>query len=217
MELRQIRLMFAAARSQAAPFAVTLAACVLAGCAAAQSPRAIGLSDVATPRVASATANAEKIAFGQPAAVPYGYYQLCARSPRLCQATRGRLPVTRDGSVVADGPAMSELASVNADVNATIRPNYTDDWTPGRAVGDCKDYAMTKRQRLIEAGWPSSAVPVAVVKTWTGEEHLVLVARTSGGDYVLDNLDGRVSPWTNTSYAWKKIQAPTGGLDWRSF
>jgi predicted transglutaminase-like cysteine proteinase len=194
-----------------------LVACALTGCAAAQSPQAIAYSDVGSSRAMPAAAKAEKIAFGQSAGVPLGYYQMCVGRPELCQARSGRLPVTRDGSVLASSAAMTQLAAVNDDVNASIRANYSEDWTPGRPVGDCKDFAMTKRQRLIQAGWPSSAVPVAIVRTQAGEKHLILVARTSAGDYVLDNLDPRVAPWTNASYAWEKIQSPSGGLDWRSF
>jgi predicted transglutaminase-like cysteine proteinase len=200
--------------SGAALFAVTLGACLLAGAAAsAQSSSFPG----ARPQSAPSPANGEKIAFGQPAATPWGYYQLCAGDPRLCQARRGRLPVTRDGSVVASDATVSQLAAVNAEVNASIRPSHTNDWTPGRSVGDCKDYAMTKRQRLIAVGWPSSAALVAIVQTSAGEAHMVVVARTSAGDYVLDNRASGVEPWTSASYAWKKIQSPTAGLDWRSF
>jgi len=209
--------MFSTSGSTPASFAVTLIACALTGCAAAQSPQAIAYSDIGSQRAMSAALKADKIPFGEPASVPLGYYQLCVDHPDLCQARRGRLPVTRDGSVLASSAAMTQLAAVNDDVNASIHPNYSDDWTPGRSVGDCKDFAMTKRQRLIQAGWPSSAVPTAIVRTQTGEKHLILVARTSAGDYVLDNLNPRVAPWTNASYAWEKIQSPAGGLDWRSF
>jgi len=209
--------MFSTSGSTATSLVVTLVACALTGCASAQSPQAIAYPNVSSQRVMPAAAKAEKIGFGEPTGVPIGYYQLCVDRPSLCQARRGRLPVTHDGSVLASSAAMTQLAAVNDDVNASIHPNYSEDWTPGRSVGDCKDFAMTKRQRLIQAGWPSSAVPVAIVRTGIGEKHLILIARTSAGDYVLDNLNSRVAPWTSASYSWEKIQSPAGGLDWRSF
>jgi predicted transglutaminase-like cysteine proteinase len=75
---------------------------------------------------------------------------------------------------------------------------------------------MTKRQRLINSGWPSSALPVAIVRTFVGEQHLVLVARTSQGDFVLDNLTSGISPWRSASYSWEKIQSTTDALAWRA-
>jgi predicted transglutaminase-like cysteine proteinase len=111
---------------------------------------------------------------------------------------------------------MGRLASVNAEVNAAIRPAYRDGWMPERAVGDCKDFALTKRQRLIASGWPSSALLVAIVRTFSGEQHLILVARTNKGDFVLDNLTQRVVPWTSAAYSWEKIQSPINIWIWHA-
>jgi predicted transglutaminase-like cysteine proteinase len=156
-----------------------------------------------------------KIEFGQPTTIPNGYYDLCVALPDLCRMRTGQIPTTEDGSVALTSAAMAQLESVNAIVNATIRPAYRDAWTPGEPVGDCKDFAMTKRQRLIDAGWPTSALPTAIVLTPSGQRHLVLVARTSERDFVLDNLTADIVPWSRVSYAWEKIQSPTDGLTWR--
>ena len=75
---------------------------------------------------------------------------------------------------------------------------------------------MTKRQRLIESGWPSSALPIAIVRTSRGEEHLVLVARTSLGDFVLDNLADSMPLWSSSSYSWEKILSPADNITWRA-
>jgi len=190
---------------------------LFAGCAQtfAQSP---GGLNAPAPNISAdylTKSNRDKIAFGEAAAIPSGYYEMCVAQPGLCRTHRGRLATTRDGSVVVSGSTMAQLSSVNASVNASIHPAYRSDWTPGRDTGDCKDFAMTKRQRLLDAGWPSSAVPVAIVRTAFGEKHLVLVARTSEADYVLDNLDGAISPWSRVGYAWEKIQSANDGLSWR--
>ncbi|THD42073.1 MAG: hypothetical protein E7774_16685 [Bradyrhizobium sp.] len=162
------------------------------------------------------SANAiSKIQFGPLSAIPNGYYELCSAYPDLCRMKPGRIPVTADGSVTLTSAMMDELKSVNSAVNATITPAYRDTWAPGEPAGDCKDFAMTKRQRLIDSGWPSSALPAAIVVTAAGELHLVLIARTSEGDFVLDNLTSQIVPWTKVSYAWEKIQSTTDGLNWR--
>jgi predicted transglutaminase-like cysteine proteinase len=155
-----------------------------------------------------------KIRFGPPSSIPNGYYELCVADPDLCRMRAGQIPVTGDGSVTLTSTVMDQLKSINVLVNAAIRPSYRDAWTPGEPIGDCKDFAMTKRQRLIDSGWPSSAVPTAIVRTPSGDRHLVLVARTSDGDFVLDNLTAEVVPWSSASYRWEKIQSPTDGLMW---
>jgi len=166
------------------------------------------------PAQAQSAVQISKIRFGQPSAMPNGYYELCVAYPDLCRMRAGQIPVTKDGSVTLTIAVMDQLQSVNISVNAAIRPSHRDAWTPGEAVGDCKDFAMTKRQRLIESGWPTSALPTAIVRTSSGELHLVLVARTSEGDFVLDNLTAKIVPWSSVSYLWEKIQSPTDGLTW---
>jgi predicted transglutaminase-like cysteine proteinase len=158
-----------------------------------------------------------KIRFGKLSGVPNGYYDMCVSRPNLCRIRGGRIAATRDGSVLFTSATMDQLNSVNATVNATIHPAYRDEWTPEQPVGDCKDFAMTKRQRLVNSGWPTSAVPVAIVRTFVGEQHLVLVARTSQGDFVLDNLTDGIVPWSRTSYSWEKIQSTTDAFAWRAF
>jgi predicted transglutaminase-like cysteine proteinase len=174
----------------------------------------------ATMASGSATAQSAspvlKIQFGPPSGIPNGYYELCVAYPDLCRMRPGqRLPATDDGSVALSLDVMNQLESVNAIVNAAIRPSHRDAWTPGEPVGDCKDFAMTKRQRLIDAGWPTSALLTAIVWTSWGERHLVLVARTTKGDFVLDNLNAKIVSWRSASYTWEKIQSPTDGLNWR--
>jgi predicted transglutaminase-like cysteine proteinase len=76
---------------------------------------------------------------------------------------------------------------------------------------------MTKRQRLIEMGWPSSAVPLAIVRTYSGEQHLIVVARTNHGDFVLDNLARGVVQSASVPYSWEKMLSTTNGLQWRAW
>jgi predicted transglutaminase-like cysteine proteinase len=163
---------------------------------------------------AQTAAPTDKIQFGLPSGIPNGYYELCVAYPDLCRVRSGKRTTSEDGSVAFTNEAMAELDSVNASVNAAIQPSHRDAWTPGEPIGDCKDFAMTKRQRLIDAGWPTSALPTAIVRLPSGELHLVLVARTTQGDFVLDNLNSQIAPWTRVSYQWEKIQSTTDGVTW---
>jgi predicted transglutaminase-like cysteine proteinase len=196
------------------------AAATAGGCAEAQSGPIHELSAASRASISAGDETrpqkSSKIRFGELSATPSGYYFMCVGHPSLCRTRAGRIAMSPDGSVVLTDAALNQLNAVNAKVNAAIEPAYRDAWTPEQPAGDCKDFAMTKRQRLIESGWPSSALPVAIVRTSLGEKHLVLVARTSRGDFVLDNLADAIAPWTSPSYSWEKILSPTDDLVWRT-
>jgi predicted transglutaminase-like cysteine proteinase len=95
---------------------------------------------------------------------------------------------------------MSQLQQVNSHVNSTIREvsdleqyGREDVWAlPTSGKGDCEDFALLKRKMLIERGWPSSSLSVAVGATAQGEAHAVLLASTGQGQYVLDNLTSSI-------------------------
>jgi predicted transglutaminase-like cysteine proteinase len=81
-------------------------------------------------------------------------------------------------------------------------------------MGDCNDYAVTKRHALIESGLPSKALRLSVVKTASGVGHLVLVVVTTKGDVVLDNLTEVIRVWQSTDYQWIKIQSASDPRFW---
>jgi predicted transglutaminase-like cysteine proteinase len=178
-------------------------------------PNSISLSYSSAIEIRS-TGSSEKLRFGGLVATPDGYYEMCASNLSLCRLHNGRIAKMADGSIKLTGALMGQLSSINAAVNSAIAPVHRAGWMPGRTTGDCKDFALTKRQRLIASGWPSSAVPVAIVRTAAGEQHLVLVARTDQGDFVLDNLTQSVVPWTHAPYTWEKIQSTIDLWAWRS-
>jgi len=99
------------------------------------------------------------------------------------------------------------LASVNRSVNRSIRPlnERRDVWSLNPAYGDCDDYVMTKRSRLIRAGVPSSALRVAVVRTPRGEGHAILLVKTSAGEYALDNLRKTIVKRNQTGYRFLNV------------
>jgi predicted transglutaminase-like cysteine proteinase len=82
----------------------------------------------------------------------------------------------------------------------------------GKLYGDCEDYALEKRRRLIEAGVPESALSLAVAVTARGESHAVLMISLKSGDMVLDNLTPWATPWEDLNYRWVQRQVPGTAL-----
>jgi predicted transglutaminase-like cysteine proteinase len=181
---------------------------------------ATGFAGSAEAAGAAGIAPSTSITLREPVPIPVGYYELCVSTPSVCRPRAGRKPRTGDGAVRATPELFSELQAVTVAVNRAIIPVADRDapgigkWRVDAKAGNCKDYVLTKRQRLLEAGLPSSAALVAIVRLWSGEQHAVLVVRTDQGDYVLDNLDDSVRPWRSVSYRWEKIQSPTDTWIW---
>lgn len=86
-------------------------------------------------------------------------------------------------------PLMQLVSKVQTQVNGAIIPRRetVDVWSADVASGDCDDYVMTKRRRLIRAGVPATAMRVVVGRRF-GESHVVLVVKTDRGEIILDNL-----------------------------
>ena len=78
--------------------------------------------------------------------------------------------------------------------------------------GDCEDFALTCRQRLIAKGWDRHLLRPACCWTETGGYHAVMVAEIEADAYVLDNRQNRVLPWTDLPYIWDKILDPSGAF-----
>lgn len=144
-----------------------------------------------------------------PSLPPYGYVRFCAAFPAECR--RGALV---DQRISATPERMAELDAVNRQVNAAIRPatdaeiyGEVERWTLPTDRGDCEDYALLKRHILMRQGWPASALLMTVVRDEKGEGHAILTARTSKGDYILDNKNNEMKLWTATPYAYVMRQS----------
>lgn len=148
-------------------------------------------------------------------AAPPGFAQACAKYSWLC---------TSAGGVASKAQVdRSVLAQVNRSVNASIRPvddrlNYgkNEFWTlPTNGAGDCEDYALLKKKRLIESGVPASAMALAVVLDRRGNNHVVLVVRSDDGDLVLDNLTSSIKSWSSTGYTFLARQSFESKRTWK--
>lgn len=136
---------------------------------------------IATPRGAAMT--------------PLPMQFFCASNPQECVAARAATATWND-------ELHATLQRVNSQVNAAIRPqaNPRGGWKINPASGDCNDYALTKRSRLIEMGIPAGALRLAVTQTSRGEKHLILVVKTNAGDVVLDNLSRSIKTLKQSGY-----------------
>ncbi|MDB5554890.1 MAG: transglutaminase-like cysteine peptidase protein [Rhizobium sp.] len=140
----------------------------------------------------------------QRVAAPFAHVVFCKDYAAECAKASGPAAVKLTAS------AMEELQTVNGDVNAQIvaqDDTENDTWTLFPRFGDCDDFAVSKRHELIARGWPAPALRLAIGVTPENEGHMVLVARTSRGDLVLDNRDDRVKPWQDADLTWRSIQS----------
>lgn len=140
---------------------------------------------------------------------PYGFVQFCERMPSEC-----RTGTVQEQRFNATAERLTELDKVNRQVNAEIAPatdleiyGQTEYWTIPSRRGDCEDYALLKRKRLIARGWPASSLLMTVVRDEKGEGHAVLTARTTQGDFVLDNKVNEIKIWYRTGYQYVMRQS----------
>ena len=133
---------------------------------------------------------------------PYGFVRFCEAVPGECAGH-----ASDDARFDATPERLSELDEINRTINQQIEPatdmeiyGVQELWTLPTARGDCEDYALLKRHSLIERGWPASSLLMTVVRDEKNEGHAVLTARTSQGDFILDNKVEAVKLWTQTPY-----------------
>lgn len=147
-------------------------------------------------------------AMPRPLPPPIGYTIFCMRTPSECRPAIA-------ARIEKNAANWSLLNKVNKAVNASIRPvaDKGENWSVNVSAGDCEDYALTKRSRLIRAGIPAGALRMADVTTARGERHAVLVVKTTSGDYVLDNLRGGIIRREFTSYRFNGV-ASANPMKW---
>lgn len=148
---------------------------------------------------------------------PIGHVQFCKRQPEEC-VSRGEKAIVK-----LDNDSWMELLNVNHSVNRAVRPVTDMDyyqteeyWTLPDGYGDCEDYVLLKQRKLMQQGWPSSALLITVVFDENMEGHAILIARTDRGDFVLDNKTPTVEPWYATPYRYVKRQSERDPMQWVS-
>lgn len=149
---------------------------------------------------------------------PIGHYEFCQTYKNECRAgVRNQAPakVTEFGWNV--------VREINAAVNRDIAPMSDKDlygkeefWTYSETAGDCEEYVLMKRKKLMEKGFAVGDLLITVVRKPDGEGHAVLTLRTTQGDFILDNLAQDVKTWNETPYRYLKRQATFHAGRWVS-
>lgn len=148
---------------------------------------------------------------------PWGWSDFCHRHPDECIA-RNLVPKTTRLT-----PALWTLLNeVNRNVNESVtaitdeehwglpeRWDFADD-----GKGDCEDFSLLKRKKLIDAGVPIENLSLAVVRDQSGDGHAVLIVNTDRGALVLDNQVNMIKLWNDTEYRFVKRQSRINPGDW---
>ncbi len=140
------------------------------------------------------------------------HVRFCLIYPDQCE-TR---PDRRDPSMTAT-EQLRQIRAVNFSVNRAIIPTPDegfDSWDIDVTHGDCEDYALQKRKELIDLGWPTKLLRIAITRTPEGILHAVLLVRIDGTDYALDNMTSRVLPWDQTPYDYLMAQGTEDVRSW---
>jgi len=150
-------------------------------------------------------------------AAPSPYSDFCDTNADACDLT--------GNPIVEWSPRLHALlARINNEVNSEV--TFIPDWEnsgleeiwsfPVDCTGDCEDYALEKRQRLVEAGLPSASLTIAIafheVQLFP---HAVLLAETTSGTFVLDNLYDEILCWDAVPYFFTRRERPDG--QWTRF
>ncbi|MEF2073888.1 transglutaminase-like cysteine peptidase [Consotaella sp. CSK11QG-6] len=149
---------------------------------------------------------------------PLGHRLFCQVNPSECIATG-----PESNPIKLDTELMRTVAAINTRTNATIEAKSDREifgvreyWAYPDREGDCEDFVLLKRRKLHEAGIPLSDLLITVVRRPNGEGHAVLTLRAQQGDFILDNLDWQIKPWTETPYTYLKRQSSVDPARWQS-
>lgn len=176
--------------------------------------------------VAAAPAKNSKVALmplSSPLAVlkdaraPVGWTEFCRTYSEDCDVDALSPEIAK-----FDGKTLRLLERVNNSVNRAIQPvtdidhwGVVEKWDYAEdGKGDCEDYVLIKRKKLMEAGLPRQSLLVTVVRDKKGDGHAVLTVVTDQGDYILDNQETAILPWADTGYSFVKRQSAEHPSKW---
>jgi predicted transglutaminase-like cysteine proteinase len=172
----------------------------------------------------SAAANSDVMAYaqhGQESTPPIGWVEFCQQAEHRSDCV---VPALKAATADLDEKRWRDILNINARVNREIEAvtdmdhwGVAERWSyPTDGKGDCEDYVLEKRKRLIAAGFPRQALLITVVRDKKGDGHAVLMIRTDRGDFILDNQEQKVRLWTETGYKFVKRQSQENPHRWVS-
>ena len=181
------------------------------------TPRILALSlviAVATFTIALPASASSWMPTGAAAIPPGGFIGFCVKHLQECRGSTPN-PATVELTQERWGDLWAVQDKVNKELVPREDPAHTWDYSTN-GYADCNKFALAKRRELIEHGWPREAVLLATATTETGEGHLVVVAHTSAGDFVLDNRLPQVVEWNKLPYRWVSMQSASSPVRWVS-
>lgn len=191
---------------------------MLRKCGQGVAKAAVILLAVTAPAFAGAS-DRGFIVVGPETRAPIGWLDFCNDNPADCHHSTS---APRD--IVMTQGAWKDLVRVNSWVNENVKPmtdmdhwGVVEKWSyPTDGYGDCEDYVLQKRKMLIDAGWPREALLITVVRDKRGDGHAVLTVKSDKGEFILDNQNEEILPWTETGYRFVKRQSQTDVNVWVS-
>jgi predicted transglutaminase-like cysteine proteinase len=139
---------------------------------------------------------------------------------RFCEEKSAEcaVDISEPAMIELTAEAWQTLVRINQQVNHSIEARTDQDhwgsedrWDFAEdGYGDCEDYQLVKRKRLVEAGFPRRAMRMTVVIDEEGLGHAVMMVRTNRGDFILDNKRDAVLPWQQTGYTYIKREGDAG-------
>jgi predicted transglutaminase-like cysteine proteinase len=147
-----------------------------------------------------------------------GWARFCGQNPAECA-----VDPTEPATIELTAKDWQTLNRINQQVNTSIKAKTDKDhwgvediWDFAEdGYGDCEDYQLVKRKRLVEAGFPRRALRMTVVIDEEGAGHAVMMVRTTRGDFILDNKRNAILPWHKTGYVYIKREGDEGAA-WAS-
>ncbi len=147
---------------------------------------------------------------------PIGYVEFCARYKAECRGVGTSMSETE-----LSNKTWAQIVEVNDFVNDKIAPvsdldlyNTVERWEYPSLAGDCEDYVLMKKRYLEGLGFAPETLLITVVFDENGDGHAVLMVRTDGGDFVLDNRRTAVLRWSETGYEFLKRQSQSNPRIW---
>lgn len=158
---------------------------------------------------------------GPVSALP-GWLELVERRPKLDSRlwTPAKVAMTPQLALRLSQVQMTMNRKIKyvSDKKAVGRGDY---WRVAETEGDCEDYALAKREKLREHGWPEGALLIAILMCWDFQKkgwiyHAVLAVMTEEhGPWILDNrLKFPRTAIRIPGYHWTHLEQP-GEPQWQ--
>ena len=139
-----------------------------------------------------------------------GFDDFAAKYPAFPLVTN-----TADTTLTMTANLMRDMAAVQADVQNRFKYKLDKDqygvlenwdFMQEGGAGDCEDHALTKAKKLLDLGYPASAIKIEVGNMPDGTGHAWLVVQTDKGDFVLDNNYQQVVRSSQIPYSARRRQ-----------